>query len=136
MKNLLLYVVLVAGLCLFSEFSPAHHGRGNRYDMESEIELQGTVQELVWRNPHTAIIIDVPDESGEPVTWVIEHSNVSTLARQGYSRRALIPGEKVTAYVNPGSAGEPIGLCQRIVKEDGTVIFVRDQGEPSERSEF
>ena len=136
MKKLYPYVMLVAGLFAFNELVLAHHGRGNRYDMESEIELQGTVQELVWRNPHTAILIDVEDESGELVTWVIEHSNVSTLARQGYSRRALVPGEKVTAYVNPGSAGEPIGLCQRIVKEDGTVIFVRDSGEPSDRSEF
>jgi hypothetical protein len=27
--------------------------------------------------------------------------------------------------VNPGKAGEPIGLCRQIVLEDGTVIFVR-----------
>ncbi|MFP6828305.1 MAG: DUF6152 family protein [Gammaproteobacteria bacterium] len=43
--------------------------------MDSEIEIKGTIQELVWRNPHTAIIIDVPEEWGELVTWVIEHSN-------------------------------------------------------------
>ena len=136
MNKLRLLIALSAGLVLLNEAALSHHGRGTRYDMESEVELQGTIQELVWRNPHTAILIDVPDESGELVTWVIEHSNVSTLARQGYSRRVLRPGEKVTAYVNPGSQGEPIGLCQRIIKEDGTVIFVRDSGEPSEREEF
>ena len=104
--------------------------------MDSEIEIQGTIQELVWRNPHTAIIIDVPQESGELVTWVIEHSNVSTLARQGYSRRVLIPGEKVTAIINPAADGTPEGLCRRIMKEDGSVIFVRGDDAPSEREEF
>lgn len=125
MKKLRVLIALSAGLFLLDQAAVAHHGRGTRYDMESEVELQGTIQELVWRNPHVAILIDVEDAQGEPVTWVIEHSNVSTLARLGYHRNTLRPGQKVTAYVNPGSAGDPIGLCQRIILEDGTAIFVR-----------
>ena len=125
MKKLRLFIALSVGLLLLNELASAHHGRGTRYDMDSEIALDGTVQELVWRNPHVAILIDVEDEQGEPVTWVIEHSNVSTLARLGYHRNVLRPGQKVTAYVNPGSQGDPIGLCQRIILEDGTAIFVR-----------
>ena len=70
-----LFIVLTASLFFLYEFTDAHHGRGNKYDMDSEIEIKGTIQELVWRNPHTAIIIDVPEEWGELVTWVIEHSN-------------------------------------------------------------
>ena len=125
MKQLPLFIAVSAGLVLLHEAALGHHGRGTRYDMEAEVELQGTIQELVWRNPHVAILIDVEDGQGEPVTWVIEHSNVSTLARLGYHRNTLRPGQSVTAYVNPGSQGDPIGLCQRIVLEDGTVIFVR-----------
>lgn len=125
MKKLRLFIALSSGLFLLNDLATAHHGRGTRYDMDSEIALDGTIQELVWRNPHVAILIDVEDEQGEPVTWVIEHSNVSTLARLGYHRNVLRPGQKVTAYINPGSQGDPIGLCQRIVLEDGTEIFVR-----------
>jgi len=125
MNKLSLFIALAAGLFLLNELTLAHHGRGTRYDMDSEIALDGTIQEFVWRNPHVAILIDVEDEQGEPVTWVIEHSNVSTLARLGYHRNVLRPGQKVTAYVNPGTEDNTIGLCQRIVLEDGTVIFVR-----------
>ena len=57
--------------------SLAHHGRGNRYDMNAEIAIEGTVRELFWRNPHIAIIIDVEGKDGESVPWVIEHSNVA-----------------------------------------------------------
>jgi hypothetical protein len=131
----LLIVALCAGLALGSGIASAHHGRGSKYDMDSGFEVQGTIQELVWRNPHTAIIIDVPNDSGELVTWVIEHSNVSTLARQGYSRRALLPGEKVTAYVYPAIDGSPEGLCRHIIKEDGSVIFLRVDGATADREE-
>ena len=120
-----MFVVLIVGLLLGDGQLFAHHGRGNRYAMDSELELPGSVREFVWRNPHVAILIDVQGDGGEAVTWVIEHSNVSTLARQGYFRNSLRPGQKVTAFVNPGSSGDATGLCQRIVLEDGTVIFVR-----------
>ena len=125
MKRQLTAIVLIAGTLFVDGLLLAHHGRGNRYDMDAEIALEGTVRELVWRNPHIAILVDVPDENGESATWVIEHSNVSTLARMGYHRNTLRPGQPVTVYVNPGTGGEPIGLCQRIVLEDGSVIFVR-----------
>lgn len=125
MRRTLTAVVLVASTLFVDGSLLAHHGRGNRYDMDSEIAIEGTVRELVWRNPHIAILIDAPDRNGEPATWVIEHSNVSTLARMGYHRNTLRPGQPVTVYVNPGSSGEAIGLCQRIVLEDGSVIFVR-----------
>jgi len=31
----------------------------------------------------------------------------------------------VTAFINPTSSGDAGGLCQRIILEDGSVIFVR-----------
>jgi hypothetical protein len=123
----LLSISLVAILAFGADTASAHHGRGSRYDMSAEIPTEGTVRELVWRNPHIAILVDVDGDDGEVVPWVIEHSNVSTLARMGCHRSSLRPGQPATVYINPGSGGEPIGLCQRIVLEDGTVIFVRGE---------
>jgi hypothetical protein len=37
----------------------------------------------------------------------------------------LQPGWEVTAVVNPGSHGEPIGLCRKIILADGKEIFLR-----------
>ena len=104
----------------------AHHGRGSTYDTKKEISLKGTVKEVVWRNPHIAIFLDVKDPCGKVTTWAIEHSNVSQLARLGYSKGTLKPGMEVTAVVNPGSKGEPIGLCQKVILADGKEIFLRD----------
>jgi uncharacterized protein DUF6152 len=117
----LLLVTLVGATPLL-----AHHGRGSTYDTKKEVSLKGTVKEVVWRNPHIAIFLDVKDSSGKVTTWAIEHSNVSQLARLGYSKGTLKPGMEVTAVVNPGSKGEPIGLCQKVILADGKEIFLRD----------
>jgi hypothetical protein len=105
----------------------AHHGRGSTYDTKREISVKGVVSQLSWRNPHVAIYIDQKDEaSGKVTTWVIEHSNISQLARLGYGRNTVQVGMEVTAYFNPGSRGEPIGLCQKIILPDGKEVFQRD----------
>jgi hypothetical protein len=110
----------------------AHHGRGETYISDTTKEIQGTVKEVLWRNPHVAILIDVADDNGETTTWTIEHSNVSTLARLGYGRQTLKPGMDVTAVIFPGSMERPIGLCSRIILEDGTQVFMRG-GNDSDR---
>src|SRR6266702_5028980 len=103
----------------------AHHGRGATY-AKTELSLKGTVKEVLWRNPHIAIFLDVKDDNGKVTTWAIEHSNVSQLARLGYSKTTLRPGMEITAFVNPGAKGDPIGLCQKIVLADGKEILLRD----------
>jgi len=117
--------VLAATLALSSPLLLAHHGRGATY-AKTELSLKGTVKEVLWRNPHIAIFLDVKDDNGKVTTWAIEHSNISQLARLGYSRTTLRAGMEVTAVVNPGAKGEPIGLCQKIILADGKEIFLRD----------
>ena len=112
----------------------AHHGRGSTYNTKKELAVKGTVSQLLWRNPHIAIFVDAKDEAtGKVTTWVIEHSNISQLARLGYGKNSLQVGMEVTAHFNPGSKGEPIGLCQKIVLADGKEIFQRDNLPPNLR---
>src|SRR5437763_17005272 len=104
MKRFLISAALFA---LVSVPALAHHGRGATY-AKKEIALKGTIKEVLWRNPHIAIFLDVKDDSGKVTTWAIEHSNVSQLARLVYSKTTLRQGMEVTAVVNPGANVEPI----------------------------
>jgi hypothetical protein len=119
----LLGIVLVAAVSIVPLL--AHHGRGETYDTAKEISIKGVVKEVLWRNPHIGIMIDVKDASGKVTTWAIEHSNVSTLARLGYGRQHLQAGWEVTAVINPGTGGVPVGLCRKIILADGKEIFQR-----------
>lgn len=117
--------VLVTGLSIVAEPLLAHHGRGAAYDVQREISFKGTVTQVLWRNPHIAIFIDVKDANGKVTNWVIEHSNISQLARLGYGKQTVQVGMEVTAFVNPGSGGKPIGLCQKIILPNGKEVFQR-----------
>jgi hypothetical protein len=122
----LLGLVFVAGLWIAAEPVLAHHGRGTTYDTSRKIELKGTVTEVMWRNPHIAIFLDVRGADGQVTKWVVEHSNISQLARLGYGKQTVQAGMEVTAIVNPGSEGKPIGLCQGIILPNGKEVFQRD----------
>ncbi len=125
MRNFRTSLVVVVALSVLAPPLFAHHGRGLMYESDATATLEGTVSRVLWRNPHIAVFIDVQDENGTVVTWEIEHSNITTLARQGYNRNTLPVGTKVTAVVTPGTGGVPVGLMGYIVLEDGTQIFSR-----------
>jgi hypothetical protein len=106
----------------------AHHGTGISYDVNAPlVTLKGTVTEFAWRNPHVSVFIDVPDGKGNIVNWGLEHSNVNSLAREGYNRNSLRPGQAVTAVFHPSRSGAPVGLIVKIVLPDGKEILQRQQ---------
>jgi hypothetical protein len=126
MKKLLVLVVILAVAAPVL----AHHGRGATYDMKKQVTLKGVVTEVSWRNPHVLIWMDVKDASGKVTNWGFENSNVSSLAREGYNRNTLRVGQEITAVVNPGSNGAPVGIVVRVVLADGKVIMSRERGNP------
>jgi hypothetical protein len=114
--------LLVAFLSLGAATLFAHHGRGALYS-DKEIAIKGVVKEVSWRNPHIEIVIDASDAKGKAVRWRIEHTNIGALSRLGYNSQSLMPGWQVTAVINPGAKGEPIGFCKKIILADGKEIF-------------
>jgi hypothetical protein len=124
-KIIAVFILIALAAPLF-----AHHGRGATYDMKKQVTLKGVVTEVSWRNPHVLIWMDVKDESGKVTNWGFENSNVSSLAREGYNRNTLRVGQEITAIVNPGTNGAPVGIVVRVVLADGKVIMSRERGNP------
>ena len=118
MNKLLTFFALAVAVALLAGPVSAHHGRGDAYDMETPVTLDGTVTEVRWANPHVVIFMDVEDENGDVVNWGFENSNVSTLARQGYNRRTLRVGQPITAVVNPSRQGAPVGIVVKVIYDD------------------
>ena len=73
----------------------AHHSHGN-YMMTEYTQLEGTVTEMHWVNPHIWIYLEVMDESGEPTVWALEAAGAAGLARQGISKDEVQPGDKIS----------------------------------------
>jgi len=120
---LIVVAVLITAAPLF-----AHHGRGAAFDMTKQLSLKGTVSEVLWRNPHVRISIDVKGEDGKVTTWSFENSGTTNLAQAGYSRNTLRVGQEVTAVFNPGRNGTPVGVIIKFITADGKEIMSRVPG--------
>jgi len=79
----------------------AHHSFSATYDSATQIEVEGTVKELVWRNPHSFLRIDVTDDEGNIETWALEWGSINQLSEESLTRTTLRPGDLVVATGDP-----------------------------------
>jgi hypothetical protein len=118
--NKKLLTLVAAAITLLSISRPlfAHHGTA-AYDEVNPITLKGTVTDFVWANPHSLIKVDVKDEKGNIVHWVAETFAPGKLARDGWTRNIVKPGDEVTVTVSPARDGSLEGLLRILVLPDG-----------------
>jgi hypothetical protein len=88
--------VLLAGVCAY-----AHHSQAAQYDTSKEVKIQGTLVQFQFRNPHTFIQVEAPDDNGTVVRWSIEWGGVGQLNGQGVTRTTLKYGDPVIITANP-----------------------------------
>ena len=119
MKNSLAASSLVMiGLLTVSVPLFAHHGNAS-YGNAKQLTVKGNVTEWVWLNPHTLLKIDVKDDSGQVVNWVMEWSAPSSLINFGINKQTFKPGDEVTVVMITPDNGAPVGRIQRVQLANG-----------------
>jgi len=94
---------LVAVGALMSAFgASAHHSFTATYNENKEIEIEGTLVQFMFRNPHAWVHVMAPDENGEMQRWGVEWGGAGQLAGQGVTRESLKAGDHVIIRGNPG----------------------------------
>ena len=94
---------LVAVGALMSAFgASAHHSFSATYDENKDIEIEGTLVQFMFRNPHAWVHVMAPDENGEMQRWGVEWGGAGQLAGQGVTRESLKAGDHVIIRGNPG----------------------------------
>jgi Family of unknown function (DUF6152) len=85
----------------------AHHAFYSTYDRDKTIKIEGTLKEFLWRNPHSYVRVEAPDEKGEMQMWVVEWAAPAQLTENGMTSSTLRPGDKIIISGHPGrAAGE------------------------------
>jgi hypothetical protein len=92
---------IVVGVFLAGVAASAHHSQAAQYDTSKTVKIEGTLVQFQFRNPHTFIQVEAPDESGEKVRWSIEWGGVGQLNGQGVTRTTLKYGDPVIITANP-----------------------------------
>jgi hypothetical protein len=108
-----------AAIAMYSIPAFAHHSFA-MFDAEKKITLDGTVKEFQWTNPHSWILMMVPNAQGTPEQWAIEMGAPGGLARQGWVPKTLTPGMKVTAVIHPLKDGTHGGQFMAVTLPNGT----------------
>ena len=108
----------------------AHHS-GAMFDATKTATLSGTVKEFQYTNPHSWLVVNVPDASGKVTEWSFEAEGPSTLLRAGIKKSSLMPGDKVTVRGHPLKDGRPGAGLMDVTKADGTVLNPRGAPAPA-----
>jgi len=99
----------------------AHHSAA-AFDRSKPIVVAGTLKNFQWANPHTWIDLTVPNGSGGSEDWRLEGPSVSILARNGWKKTSIAPGDKLRLLVAPNRDGTKGGEFLTVKKFDGTTL--------------
>ena len=59
-----MFVVIIAVALLAGTAAYAHHSYGATYDVTKEVKLEGKLVQFVFRNPHSFVHVQAPDQNG------------------------------------------------------------------------
>ncbi len=99
-----------AGLLLLATCLPlqAHHSSA-MFDKDTVREVDATVREFQWTNPHVWIQVLIENDAGDVEEWSIEAGGPNTLFRRGWRPDSFQPGDRVRLKFNPMRDGSEAG---------------------------
>ena len=113
--------LVAAGALGMAGAASAHHSFA-MFDSQKTLSLDGTVKDFQWTNPHTWVELVVRDASGKENEWAIEGGSPNALARTGWKRTVLKPGDRAVLVIHPLKDGTHGGSYVSITLPSGQVL--------------
>lgn len=107
-------LVALGGLLTAGAGLQAHHAAASIYDLNKEVVLQGTLERLNFRNPHSNLILDVKNKDGTVTKWTLTTAAIQVLTRAGVNRDSIKPGAALKVTILPARNGDPAGFVRRL----------------------
>ena len=127
MKTKILALILAAVTVLIvSGTTFAHHGTA-AYDTKNIVTVKGTMTDFRFINPHVQLFFDVKNDKGEVENWQAELTAPNKLARAGWDKHTLKPGDSITAsgYVSKGDAHTM--WINKLIGPDGEALHLFEE---------
>src|SRR5436190_20560406 len=110
-RTLVALALIVGGLSGTSLPMFAHHGTGTSYDQNKTIQVKGKVTEFAWKNPHSALFMEVTDGPFKGRNYAVELNSPGVMIRQGWTKKQFQIGDEVVINVHPSKTGAAVGEC-------------------------
>ena len=114
----LLLVLAIASALLMGVTLFAHHGTA-AFDISKPVTVKGTVTEFVFLNPHVQVYFEVKNDKGEVEKWQGELTAPNKLARAGWTKKSLQPGDPIEATGFRLASGANTLWLRKLVDKNG-----------------
>ncbi len=117
---------LVAGAAVLLVTTPVwtHHAFSAEFDVEKPLSLKGRLVRWDMINPHSWFHLDIEDDDGTVVTWLIEGGSPNELIRNGVTKNTLAIGTELTVEGYHAKDGTPKGVGRNFLLADGERLFL------------
>lgn len=100
----------------------AHHAFAADYEPGNEGVVEGTITEVIYKNPHARYYIEVASDGGGTELWDLQTMNLMMLGRVGWTRDTLQVGDKIRVEGILGRDNTKRMSINVVTTEDGRVI--------------
>ena len=126
-------VCLIAGVGVLLAVTPVstHHAFSAEFDVDKPLTLTGKLVRWEMINPHSWFHIDIEDDQGTVVTWMIEGGSPNELIRNGVTKNTLEIGIQLTIEGYYAKDGTPKGVGRNFLLADGERLFLGGSAPPA-----
>jgi hypothetical protein len=111
------------GCLLAATVAEAHHAFSTEFSIDRPVTLAGKVTKVELINPHSWIHIEVVDEKGNTVEWMVEGGSPNALVRRGITKNSIPIGSDlvIRGYGTRDGSNKAVG--RDITFADGRALF-------------
>jgi hypothetical protein len=121
--------ICAAMAALVAAASPAlaHHS-ATPFDLNKTVEVDGTLSDFSWGNPHTLFKVDAAKPGGGTTQYNFEGHPPAFFHRAGFKKEDFQKGvgQKVRAFYSPAKDGSPTGYFRGLIFADGRQLSFTD----------
>jgi hypothetical protein len=113
----------------------AHHAFSTEFAVDRPVEFEGKVTKVELINPHSWIHVEVVDENGEAVTWMIEGGSPNALVRRGITKASIPIGSELIVRGYQARDGSHRAVGRDMSFADGRQLFFQGTATPDQSAE-
>jgi hypothetical protein len=101
----------------------AHHAFATEFDVNRPVTIKGKVTRVELINPHSWIHVNVTDDKGNTVEWMVEGGSPNALVRKGINKNSIPVGSElvIRGYGTRDGSNKAVG--RDIQFADGRALF-------------
>ena len=103
----------------------AHHVISEVYDIGQTLTVEGEVDRIGYRDPHSFLHLRVPEDGSGSRTWSVELEGAAKLRQLGVDRGTLRSGDRITVCGNPGRDAGQYRLLMLVLTRPSDGLAVR-----------